>query len=190
MSNLALICQSRSHFEEAEFHFSRALNIYKTELGEKDKSVLKTMTELGQCYYQQKRWEETETFLKQVVSRGEEVEREVAQGSDTNWLAVQPIILQCIKSLKDLYLTTNNTEELKRIEKTHLKLSRERKRQSLTRPPAQSMLPKLSNQAPPRSSPTPPVPQGTGIPRSESRGSSSMVRPIRGQRKEETPKAN
>ena len=160
----------------------RALDIYKTAMGEKDKSVLKTMTELGQCYLQQKRWEETEALLKQVVSRGEEV----ALSSDNNWPAVQPIIMQCIKSLKQLYLTTNNTERLKIVEKTHQRLSRERKRASTTRLAAQSMLPKLST-PPSRSSPTPP------IPRCESTGSSGMIRSIRGQRREEgasSPKPN
>ena len=163
----------------------RALDIYQTGLGGKDKSVLKTMTELGQCYLQQKRWEEAETFLKKVVSRGEEVKREVTQGNDTQWTSVQPVILQCIKSLKELYLATRNTDELKLIEKTLLRLSNVGKRGSISRAPAQSMLPKLSNQGPSRGSPTPPIPPVTGIPRSESRGSPGPIRPVRVPRRED-----
>ncbi|KAI6660336.1 Kinesin light chain 4 [Oopsacas minuta] len=182
VSNLALICQSRHKLEEAEFNFVRALNIYQTELGTKDKSVLKTMTELGQFYLQQKKYEEAEKFLKQVVASGEEVKE---QGGDALWTGVQPIILQCVKSLKDLYSATRNTELIKQTELRFQKLSRDLKNKhsripSRNRTPPPSMLPKLSSQAPARCSPTPTTPtlSVTGIPRSESRGS-SMSRPSR-----------
>ena len=160
MSNLALICQSRHKLEESEFHFTRALDIYQTSLGPKDKSVLKTMTELGQCYLQQKKIDEAEKFLRQVISRGEEVEKE---SSDTIWPTIQPIILQCVKSLRELYISTRNTEQLKRTEYVIQKLSRD-VRSKHSRIPSHvrlqqpSMLPKLSNQGPSRASPTPPVP--------------------------------
>ena len=155
-----MICQSRHRLEEAEFHFTRALDIYQTSLGQKDKSVLKTMTELGQCYHQQGKVEEAEKFLRQVVTRGDEVEKE---GSDTTWPTIRPIVLQCVKSLRELYISTRNTEQLKRTEYVIQKLSRDVKSKhsripSHARLPQPSMLPKLSSQPPSRSSPTPPVP--------------------------------
>ena len=162
LSNLALICVSRKKCEEAEFHFTRARDIYETALGLKDRSVLKTMTELGQCYAQQGKAEEAETLFQQVLSRGEELQREAqGHGDSAAWQGALPIVVQCGRSLKDLYLSRRQTDQIKRVEAILQRLTKETKRSSSSYIPRISTATAATRRStlpappPPRNSPTP-----------------------------------
>jgi tetratricopeptide (TPR) repeat protein len=49
LNNLALLCQNQGKYEEVEYYYQRALEIYQTKLGPDDPNVAKTKNNLV-CY--------------------------------------------------------------------------------------------------------------------------------------------
>ena len=45
-NNLALLCQNQGKYEEVEYYYQRALEIYQTKLGPDDPNVAKTKNNL------------------------------------------------------------------------------------------------------------------------------------------------
>lgn len=50
LNNLALLCQNQGKYEEVEYYYQRALEIYQTKLGPDDPNVAKTKNNLV-CLY-------------------------------------------------------------------------------------------------------------------------------------------
>lgn len=46
LNNLALLCQNQGKYEEVEYYYQRALEIYQTKLGPDDPNVAKTKNNL------------------------------------------------------------------------------------------------------------------------------------------------
>lgn len=46
LNNLALLCQNQGKYEEVEFYYCRALDIYENRLGHDDPNVAKTKNNL------------------------------------------------------------------------------------------------------------------------------------------------
>lgn len=46
LNNLALLCQNQGKYEEVEYYYQRALDIYQTKLGPDDPNVAKTKNNL------------------------------------------------------------------------------------------------------------------------------------------------
>lgn len=46
LNNLALLCQNQGKYEEVEYYYMRALEIYQTKLGPDDPNVAKTKNNL------------------------------------------------------------------------------------------------------------------------------------------------
>lgn len=46
LNNLALLCQNQGKYDEVEYYYQRALNIYQTKLGPDDPNVAKTKNNL------------------------------------------------------------------------------------------------------------------------------------------------
>lgn len=50
LNNLALLCQNQGKYEEVEYYYQRALEIYQTKLGPDDPNVAKTKNNLVQTH--------------------------------------------------------------------------------------------------------------------------------------------
>lgn len=50
LNNLALLCQNQSKYEEVEYYYCRALEIYECRLGPDDPNVAKTKNNLVRCF--------------------------------------------------------------------------------------------------------------------------------------------
>ena len=46
LNNLALLCQNQGKYEEVEYYYCRALEIYESRLGQDDPNVAKTKNNL------------------------------------------------------------------------------------------------------------------------------------------------
>lgn len=104
LNNLALLCQNQGKYEEVEYYYQRALEIYQTKLGPDDPNVAKTKNNLvcsrwavsplqikiqlcfcvkalsvvfylkASCYLKQGKFKQAETLYKEILTRAHERE--------------------------------------------------------------------------------------------------------------------
>lgn len=102
LNNLALLCQNQGKYEEVEYYYMRALDIYQTKLGPDDPNVAKTKNNLvrgegslsavllthvspglmfpvcsapqASCYLKQGKFKQAETLYKEILTRAHERE--------------------------------------------------------------------------------------------------------------------
>uniref|UniRef100_A0A8C1P987 Kinesin light chain n=1 Tax=Cyprinus carpio TaxID=7962 RepID=A0A8C1P987_CYPCA len=82
LNNLALLCQNQGKYEEVEYYYQRALEIYQTKLGPDDPNVAKTKNNLASCYLKQGKFKQAETLYKEILTRAHE--REFGSVDDEN----------------------------------------------------------------------------------------------------------
>ncbi|MEQ2166126.1 hypothetical protein GOODEAATRI_024510, partial [Goodea atripinnis] len=82
LNNLALLCQNQGKYEEVEYYYMRALEIYQTKLGPDDPNVAKTKNNLASCYLKQGKFKQAETLYKEILTRAHE--REFGSVDDEN----------------------------------------------------------------------------------------------------------
>ncbi|XP_028620272.1 kinesin light chain 1 [Grammomys surdaster] len=82
LNNLALLCQNQGKYEEVEYYYQRALDIYQTKLGPDDPNVAKTKNNLASCYLKQGKFKQAETLYKEILTRAHE--REFGSVDDEN----------------------------------------------------------------------------------------------------------
>ncbi|KAI4804615.1 hypothetical protein KUCAC02_026238 [Chaenocephalus aceratus] len=82
LNNLALLCQNQGKYEEVEYYYMRALEIYQTKLGHDDPNVAKTKNNLASCYLKQGKFKQAETLYKEILTRAHE--REFGSVDDEN----------------------------------------------------------------------------------------------------------
>ncbi|KAL0969021.1 hypothetical protein UPYG_G00221660 [Umbra pygmaea] len=82
LNNLALLCQNQGKYEEVEYYYQRALEIYQTQLGPDDPNVAKTKNNLASCYLKQGKFKQAETLYKEILTRAHE--REFGSVDDEN----------------------------------------------------------------------------------------------------------
>ena len=56
LNNLALLCQNQGKYEEVEYYYMRALEIYQTKLGPDDPNVAKTKNNLVRGVRWRRQW--------------------------------------------------------------------------------------------------------------------------------------
>ncbi|CAI8037464.1 Kinesin light chain 1 [Geodia barretti] len=66
-SNLAILCQHLGKYDEVEYYYQRALEIYQTELGPDDPNIAKTLNHLANCYLKQGKYRAAEATYKKVL---------------------------------------------------------------------------------------------------------------------------
>ncbi|MEQ2218374.1 hypothetical protein XENOCAPTIV_002282, partial [Xenoophorus captivus] len=81
LNNLALLCQNQGKYEEVEYYYMRALEIYQTKLGPDDPNVAKTKNNLASCYLKQGKFKQAETLYKEILTRAHEREFGSVDGS-------------------------------------------------------------------------------------------------------------
>uniref|UniRef100_A0A8C7YHM7 Kinesin light chain n=1 Tax=Oryzias sinensis TaxID=183150 RepID=A0A8C7YHM7_9TELE len=82
LNNLALLCQNQGKYDEVEYYYMRALEIYQTQLGPDDPNVAKTKNNLASCYLKQSKFKQAETLYKEILTRAHE--REFGSVDDEN----------------------------------------------------------------------------------------------------------
>ncbi|KAE8290320.1 Kinesin light chain 1 [Larimichthys crocea] len=82
LNNLALLCQNQGKYDEVEYYYMRALEIYQTKLGPDDPNVAKTKNNLASCYLKQGKFKQAETLYKEILTRAHE--REFGSVDDEN----------------------------------------------------------------------------------------------------------
>uniref|UniRef100_A0A7N6C0H0 Kinesin light chain n=1 Tax=Anabas testudineus TaxID=64144 RepID=A0A7N6C0H0_ANATE len=74
LNNLALLCQNQGKYEEVEYYYCRALEIYESRLGPDDPNVAKTKNNLASCFLKQGKYKEAEILYKEILTRAHEKE--------------------------------------------------------------------------------------------------------------------
>lgn len=102
LNNLALLCQNQGKYDEVEYYYRRALEIYESKLGADDPNVAKTKNNLVEfsglepttvlksnafealtflvlsfqatCYLKQGKFKNAETLYKEILTRAHEKE--------------------------------------------------------------------------------------------------------------------
>uniref|UniRef100_A0A8C7I644 Kinesin light chain n=1 Tax=Oncorhynchus kisutch TaxID=8019 RepID=A0A8C7I644_ONCKI len=74
LNNLALLCQNQGKYEEVEYYYCRALEIYERRLGPDDPNVAKTKNNLASCYLKQGKYKEAEILYKEILTQAHEKE--------------------------------------------------------------------------------------------------------------------
>ena len=74
MNNLALLCQNQGKYDEVEYYYKRAIDIYTKTLGIDDPNVAKTKNNLASAYLKQQKYKEAEQIYKDVLTRAQEKE--------------------------------------------------------------------------------------------------------------------
>uniref|UniRef100_A0A673HVC5 Kinesin light chain n=1 Tax=Sinocyclocheilus rhinocerous TaxID=307959 RepID=A0A673HVC5_9TELE len=74
LNNLALLCQNQGKYEEVEYYYCRALEIYECRLGPDDPNVAKTKNNLASCFLKQGKYKEAEVLYKEILTRAHEKE--------------------------------------------------------------------------------------------------------------------
>lgn len=102
LNNLALLCQNQGKYDEVEYYYRRALEIYESKLGADDPNVAKTKNNLVElsglepatvlksnavepltflllsfqatCYLKQGKFKDAETLYKEILTRAHEKE--------------------------------------------------------------------------------------------------------------------
>ncbi|KAG7250232.1 hypothetical protein CRUP_003818, partial [Coryphaenoides rupestris] len=74
LNNLALLCQNQGKYQEVEYYYRRALEIYESKLGADDPNVAKTMNNLATCYLKQGKFKDAEALYKEILTRAHEKE--------------------------------------------------------------------------------------------------------------------
>lgn len=72
LNNLALLCQNQEKYDEVEYYYIRALDIYESTLGPDDPNVAKTKNNLATCYLKQGKFKEAEILYKEILTRAHE----------------------------------------------------------------------------------------------------------------------
>uniref|UniRef100_A0A3B5BDP1 Kinesin light chain n=1 Tax=Stegastes partitus TaxID=144197 RepID=A0A3B5BDP1_9TELE len=74
LNNLALLCQNQGKYDEVEYYYRRALEIYESKLGADDPNVAKTKNNLATCYLKQGKFKDAEALYKEILTRAHEKE--------------------------------------------------------------------------------------------------------------------
>jgi len=74
LNNLALLCQNQGKYDEVEYYYKRAIEIYTQTLGIDDPNVAKTKNNLASAYLKQQKYKEAEQIYKDVLTNAQEKE--------------------------------------------------------------------------------------------------------------------
>ncbi|KAL9863599.1 LOW QUALITY PROTEIN: kinesin light chain 4 [Geothlypis trichas] len=69
LNNLALLCQNQGKYDEVEYYYCRALEIYESCLGPDDPNVAKTKNNWLPCYLKQGKYKDAEVLYKEILTR-------------------------------------------------------------------------------------------------------------------------
>ncbi|XP_069811514.1 kinesin light chain 4 [Dendropsophus ebraccatus] len=69
LNNLALLCQNQGKYDEVEYYYCRALEIYQARLGPDDPNVAKTKNNLASCYLKQGKYKAAEQLYKDILTQ-------------------------------------------------------------------------------------------------------------------------
>ncbi|KAL7978120.1 hypothetical protein Chor_005107 [Crotalus horridus] len=74
LNNLALLCQNQGKYEEVQYYYQRALEIYESRLGPDNPNVAKTKNNLASSYIKQGKYKEAEALYKEILTQAHERE--------------------------------------------------------------------------------------------------------------------